>query len=389
MNNFSYYAPTRYYFGHDAQSKAGEMSAQLLGKKVMVIYGEGSAKRSGLLDEVLESLRSQGVDYVEFSGIRPNPTDGPVRKGIEIIRKENITGLLAVGGGSVIDSAKAMAIGALYEGDFWDFYSGKAVPEKALPIGVVLTIPAAGSEGSGNSVITLEDGLRKLSLRTDSVIRPKFALMNPELTYTLPAYQTACGIVDMMAHIFERYFTPTEGVEVTDRISEGLLKAIIEDAPKVINSPLDYDPRANIMWAGTLAHNGLCGTGKQEDWVSHFMEHEISAVYNVAHGAGLAVMLPAYMNFMAEHKPLRVAMMARNVFGVRNDNDREAAFEGVGLLSQFFVSIGMPVTFSQLGIENPDIPLLVKKLHENKGEEIGGYYRLGPADTTEIYKLAL
>lgn len=389
MNDFNFYTPTRYIFGRKAEDKAGEMSCRFLGKKVMVVYGQGSVVRSGLLEKVLNSLKDNGVDFVEFGGIQPNPTDGPVRKGIEICRSENVSGLLAVGGGSVIDTAKAIAIGVPYEGDFWDFYCGKSVPEKALPIGVILTIPAAGSEGSGNSVITLEDGLRKLSIRTDSVLRPVFALVDPELTYTLPPYQTACGIVDMMAHIFERYFTPTEGVEVTDRISEGLLRAIIEEAPKVFADPTAYDPRANIMWAGTLAHNGVCGTGKVEDWTSHAMEHEISAIYGVAHGAGLAVMLPAYMTFMAQHKPRRVAMMARNVFGVENHYEHSAALEGIQALKGFFMSIGMPVTFGELGIEHPDIDLMVKKLHENKGEVIGGYYRLNAEDTRKIYEFAL
>lgn len=389
MNDFKYYAPTRYIFGRDAQKNVGGMSAEFLGEKVLVVYGQSSAKKSGLLDQVLTSLKEQGVERVEFGGIMPNPTDGPVRKGIEICRQEGVTGILAVGGGSVIDTAKAIAAGVLYDGDFWDFYSGRAVPEKALPIGVVLTIPAAGSEGSGNSVITREEDLRKVSIRTEHVLRPVFALINPELSYTLPAYQTACGVVDMMAHIFERYFTPTEGTEVTDRISEGLLKAIIEDAPKILANPLAYDPRANIMWAGTLAHNGICGCGKAEDWSSHGMEHEISALYNVAHGAGLAVIFPAYMTYMAEHKPLRVAMMARNVFGIDVTDDNEAALKGVEKLKEFFKSIGMPLTMQELGVENPDIELMVKKLHENKGETFGAYYPLTSEETRAIYKLAL
>ena len=389
MNDFKFYTPTRYIFGHDAQNNAGAMAAELLGKKVLLVFGQGSVVKSGLLAATEESLKSHGVEFFEFGGIRPNPTDGPVRLGIELCRQEGITGILAVGGGSVIDTAKAIAAGVEYDGDFWDFFCGKAVPEKALPIGVILTIPAAGSEGSGNAVITKEEGLVKISIRTDSVLRPVFALINPELTYTLPAYQTACGVVDMMAHIFERYFTPTEGVEVTDRISEGLLKAIIEEAPKIFENPTAYDPRANIMWAGTLAHNGVCGCGKQEDWTSHAMEHEISAIYGVAHGAGLAVMLPAFMTFMAEHKPERVAMMARNVFGINEKDNREAALEGIAALKQFFSSIGMPVTFSQLGVENPDIDLMVKKLHINKGEKIGGYYPLTSKETEQIYRLAL
>ena len=367
----------------------GAMSAALLGGKVLLVFGQNSAKRSGLLDEVEKSLTEHGVSFVEFGGIRPNPTDGPVYQGIEICRREAVTGILAVGGGSVIDTAKAIAAGTLYNGDFWDFYSGKATPEMGLPIGVVLTIPAAGSEGSGNSVITKEDGLIKISIRTEHVLRPVFALINPELTYSLPPFQTACGIVDMMAHIFERYFTPTEGVEVTDRISEGLLKAIIEEAPKVIGNPTEYDPRANIMWAGTLAHNGVCGCGKQEDWSSHALEHEISALYNVAHGAGLSVVLLAFMTYMQSHKPFRVAMMGRNVFDVEERDDSRAAAEGIERLRRFFKSIDMPTTFAELGVEDPDIPLMVKKVHQNKGATFGAYYPVTPEVSEAIYRLCL
>lgn len=383
MLDFTYYTPTRYVFGRDAQKKAGEMSALHLGGKVLVVFGKNSARKSGLLDEVEKSLKEHGVEYIELGGIQPNPTDGPVRTGIETCRKENVTGILAVGGGSAIDTAKAIAAGVDYSGDFWDFFEGKATVEKALPIGVVLTIPAAGSEGSGNSVITKEDGLIKISIRTQA-LRPQFALMNPELTYTLPAFQTACGIVDMMAHILERYFTPTEGTDTTDGISEGLLKAIISEAPKVVKTdPRNYDARANIMWAGTLAHNGICGCGKVEDWVSHAMEHEISALYGVAHGAGLAVMFLAYMRYMAEHKPERVEKFAKNVMGV------ETPSEGITRLEEFFKSIDMPGTFAQLGVPNPDIELMVKKLHINKGDVFGGYYPVDRTVSEAIYRLAL
>lgn len=389
MIDFTFYTPTRYVFGRNAQANAGKMSAEILGKKVLVIFGQGSAKKSGLIDQVEQSLTEHGVDFIEFSGIKPNPTDGPVREAIQLCREENITGILAVGGGSVIDSAKAIAVGTPYSGDFWDFFAQKAHPEKALPIGVVLTIPAAGSEGSGNSVITKEDGLIKVGIHTDYLLRPRFALMNPELTYTLPPYQTACGIVDMMAHILERYFTPTEGTQVTDGISEGLLKAIMVTAPTVIKEPDNYDARANIMWAGTIAHNGVCGCGKQEDWTSHAMEHEISAIYGVAHGAGLAVIFPAYMKYMADHKPERVAMLARNVFGIEDEDTRNAAYKGAQAFEAFFASIGMPVTFAQLGIETPDIPRMVQKLHEIKGATLGAYYPITKTESTAIYTLAL
>lgn len=389
MNNFKYYTPTRYIFGKDAQKNAGQMTAELLGNKVLLVFGQGSAKKTGLLDEVEKSLKEHRVEFLEFGGIKPNPTDGPVRTGIELCKQEGVTGILAIGGGSVIDTAKAIAAGVTYEGDFWDFFCGKAVPDKALPIGVVLTIPAAGSEGSGNSVITKEEGLIKVSIRTDHVLRPLFALMNPELTYTLPPYQTACGIVDMMAHILERYFTPTQGVEVSDGISEGLLRAIIKVAPTVMHHPQDYDARANIMWAGTLAHNGICGCGKLEDWASHGMEHELSALYGVAHGAGLSVILLAYMKFMLQHKPERVAMLARNVLDVNLKNDQDTAEKGIEKLESFFKSLHMPVTLSELGVENPDIPLLVKKVHQNKGKTFGAYYPITEKESTAIYTLAL
>lgn len=389
MDNFTFYSPTKYVFGRGVESQSGALTASMVGRKVLLVYGMGSVVKSGLLDRVKKSLDEAGVSYHEFGGVKPNPTDDRVYEGIDIVRREGLDGLLAVGGGSAIDTAKAIACGVPYDGDFWDFYAGKKIVETALQVGVVLTIPAAGSEGSGNSVITKVDGMHKISLRTEVALRPKFALMNPELTFTLPPYQTASGIADMMAHIFERYFTMTPDVEITDRVAEGVLMAIVEEAPKVMADPCDYEARANIMWSGTLAHNGICGTGRREDWVSHFMEHEISSVYGVTHGAGLAVILPAWMTFMADHNPFKVAQMARRVFGVENHDDRSAALEGVTCLKAFFGSLGLPVTFAGLGIERPDIELLVKKLHEDKGEVIGGYYRLTPIETAEIYRLAL
>ncbi len=389
MNDFNFYTPTRYVFGRGVESQTGELTRWMGVKKVLIVYGGGSVVRSGLLQKVKSSLDAAGVEYAEMGGVQPNPTDGRVYEGIDICRREEITGVVAVGGGSAIDTAKAIACGVPYDGDFWDFYAGKKVVKEALPVGVVLTIPAAGSEGSGNSVITKLDGLHKISLRTDSALRPRFAVMNPELTFTLPPYQTASGIADMMAHIFERYFTNTPEVEVTDRVAEGVLKAIITEAPRVMAEPENYDARANIMWCGTLAHNGICGTGRQEDWVSHFMEHELSAVYGVTHGAGLAVITPAWMTFMATHNPKKGAQLARRVFDVENRDDTQAALEGIAKLKRFYSSLGLPVTLSQLGINDPDFDLLVAKLHENKGEIIGGYYRLTATETRQIYKLSL
>ena len=387
MNNFLFYSPTRYEFGRGAENRVGELTVESGMKHVLVLYGGGSAVRSGLLGRVRLSLEACGVPYSLMGGIEPNPTDDRVYEGIEAVRNLGVDGLIAVGGGSVIDTAKAIAAGAVYDGDFWDFFKGKPI-EKALPVGVVLTIPAAGSEGSGNAVITKVEGRHKISIRTDSVLRPKFALLNPELTFTLPPYQTAAGVVDMMAHIFERYFSPTEGTEVTDRLCEGLLKAIMNEAPKVLERPDDYDARANIMWAGTLAHNGVCGCGRAEDWVSHRMEHELSAVYGVTHGAGLAVVNPAWMTYMAVHRPERIVQMAHRVFDVpASGNDMEDALEGIGRLKEFYKSIGMPVTLTELGVKNPDFSLLVDKLHENMGETFGGYYPIDRKVSRSIYEL--
>ena len=389
MNDFNFYSPTKYIFGRDAQKQAGKMSSEFLGRRILLVFGKNSVKESGLLSEVESLLKEEGISFYEFGGIKPNPTDGPVRLGIDLCRREEISGILALGGGSVIDTAKAIAAGVPYEGDFWDFYSGKASPSTALPIGVILTIPAAGSEGSGNSVITREEDLRKVSIRTEFVLRPKFALMNPELTFTLPAYQTACGIVDMMAHILERYFTPTTGTEVSDGISEGLLKAIIMEAPIVMKEPRNYDARANIMWAGTLAHNGICGCGKAEDWASHGLEHEISALYDVAHGAGLSVILLAYMRVMRNLKPERIAMLGRNVWNLKAETETDAANKAIDKFESFFREIRMPVTFEELGVKDPDIELLVKRVHETKGNPFGAYYPVTPEISEAIYRLAL
>lgn len=390
MENFTFYSPTLYEFGRGAEEKTGMLTFLMGVKKVMIVYGKKYVKSNGLLDRIEMSLDTIGIEYVEFGGIEANPTDDKVYEAIAIARDKHIDGLLAIGGGSVIDTAKAVAAGVPYSGDFWDFFSGKAMVKNALPVGVVLTIPGAGSEGSGNAVITKRETLQKISLRTDSILKPRFAIVNPEFTFTLTAYQTATGVVDMMSHIMERYFSPTSNVEVSDRLAEGLLLSLINEAPKALADPTDYQARANIEWAGTLAHNGLVGCGRREDWVSHFMEHEISAVYGVTHGAGLAVVIPAWMAFMAHHKPSKVAQFGRRVFGVEARDDRTAAIEAVASLRAFFSAVlRMPLTFKGLGIEEPDIDLLVKKLHEDKGEIIGGYYKLNEKDTRQIYELML
>lgn len=388
MEHFSYCTPTRYLFGAGTEDAVGREAAAVGMKTVMIVYGGGSAVRSGLLDRVKQSLTQAGLTACELGGVEPNPTDGPVRRGIELCRRLGVDGLIAVGGGSVIDTAKAIAAGMPYQGDFWDFFAGKATVTQALPVGVVLTIPAAGSEGSGNTVITRVEDKCKISLRTDYVLRPKFAILNPELTYTLPPYQTASGVADMMAHIMERYFSPTADVQTTDRLCEGLLLAIMEEAPKVMARPDDYQARANIMWAGTLAHNGICGTGRIEDWSSHAIEHELSALYNVTHGAGLAVIFPAWLTLVAESRPGKVAQFARRVMGVECADDAAAATQGISRLKAFFKSIGLPVTLDELGVTDPDIDAMVRQLHQIKGQSFGGYLKLTPADTTRIYTLA-
>lgn len=387
MINFTYCTPTRYEFGRGVEEHVGQQAVAHGMHNVLVVYGRGTAAKSGLIDRTLGCLDASGVKHWELPGIIPNPTDDRVYEGIRIVRENGIDGIIAVGGGSPIDTAKAIAAGALYDGDFWDFYCGKAVIEKALPVGVILTIPAAGSEGSGNSVITRLDGLHKLGVRTETALRPRFALLNPELTFSLPPYQTAAGIVDMMAHIFERYFSPTEGVEVTDRIAEGVLKAIITEAPRVMADPHDYDARANIMWAGTLAHNGICGCGRNEDWASHGLEHELSALYGVTHGAGLAVVNPAWMTYVSWTRPAKIAQMARRVFDVDLTDDHAAAEEGIRRLREFYRSIGMPVTLMELGIDNPDIDRMVEAVHSHKGERFGTYMALGHEDTKAIYTM--
>lgn len=381
MNNFVFYSPTEFVFGKATEMQVGALARKHGARKVMIVYGGGSVVRSGLLDRVKQSLQEAGIEYCLMGGVQPNPVDTKVYEGIEFCRREQADMLLPVGGGSVIDTAKAIAAGVLYEGDFWDFYIGKTKVTKALKVAVVLTIPAAGSEGSGNTVITKLDGLQKLSLRVPEVLRPVFSIMNPELTYTLPPFQTACGVADMMAHIMERYFTNTQEVEIGDRLCEGTLMAIINEAPKVMRNPEDYGARANLMWAGMIAHNGTCGVGCEEDWASHFLEHEISAIYGVTHGAGLSVIFPAWMTWMVEHNVGKIAQYAVRVWGVPESEDKKAvALEGIGKLKNFFTSLGLPVTFKELGIENPDIDRLADSLHRNKGELVGNYVKLTKQD---------
>lgn len=391
MENFSFISPTEFVFGKNTEKEVGKYIKKYQGKKVLIHYGSGSIKRSGLLDRVKESLKAEGLEFVELGGVKPNPRSGLVYEGIDICKKENIDFILAVGGGSTIDSAKAIAIGALYDGDFWDFYRGKRV-DRALKVATILTIAAAGSEASTGSVITHEDGMFKRSAGGD-VMRPVFSILNPELTMTLPAFQTAAGITDMMAHLFERYFTNTKNVDLTDRLIEGILLSIIKAAPIVIKNPNDYEARATIMWAGMIAHNGITGVGREEDWASHQIEHELSALYDVAHGAGLATTFPAWMTYVYKNDVMRFARLFTNVFGVQMDfeNPEYTVLRGIEVLKEFFTSIGMPINFKELGAKEEDIDYMANKAcyGDGMGGTLGNFIKLKEEDIKNIYKLMI
>jgi len=391
MNNFTYYSPTFFAFGDGEEQKTGELVRRFGGTKVLLITGGGSVHRNGAYEAVTVSLRNAGLPWAELTGVQPNPRSGKVYEGIEIVRREQIDFLLALGGGSVIDTAKAIGLGAGYDGDFWDFFCGKAKAETTLPVGSVLTIAAAGSEGSASCVITHEDDNLKWSCPRTDVIRPKFAVMNPRYTCTLPAYQTASGATDIMAHILERYFTNTPDVILTDHLCEGLMKTVLEAGPKALADPSAYAPRADLMWAGMLAHNELCGTGRAQDWASHQIEHELSALYDCAHGAGLAVILPAWMEFVMHHDIPRFVRFAVNVMGCEPDasNPERTALEGITRLRNFFRSLGMPVTLEEIGAKAEDIPAMID--HRKKkpgGFPFGGFVQIGSSEMETILRLA-
>ncbi len=389
MNNFTFYSPTCFVFGKETEHQAGSLVRRFGGSRVLIHYGGGSAVRSGLIDRVKASLDAEGISCFLLGGVQPNPRSGLVYEGIELCRKEGIDFILAVGGGSAIDSAKAIAAGVVYDGDFWDFYSGKPI-EKALPVGTVLTIAAAGSEGSPDSVITLENGMFKRGASGDA-IRPKFSILNPALTQTLPPYQTAAGITDIMAHLYERYLTNTPEAEVTDRLIEALLLTMIHEGPRVIADPDNYDARANIMWAGMMAHNNSCGVGRSQDWNSHNIEHELSALYDCAHGAGLAVTMPAVFTYVMKHDVMRFAQAAVRVWGCEMDfaHPEVTAREGIERMRRFFKSIGMPGSFAELGAREEDIPTLVHMLCWGDGRQgsISGFVTLTEADCEAIYRM--
>jgi len=387
MDNFEFYSPTRFVFGRGAEAKTGELVKRCGGTKVLLHFGGGSVKTNGVYDKVVASLEAAGVKYVPLGGVKPNPRSGLVRDGIELCRREKVDFVLAVGGGSVIDSSKAIAFGTLYDGDFADHYFGKDVktPKQitvALPIGSVLTIAAAGSEGSANSVVNLEPGNRKRAA-TGEGLRPKFAVLNPEFTYTLPPYQTACGAVDIFAHLVERYFTPTKDVLVSDEIIEGLMRSVVSASVRALADPKDYSARADLMWAGSLAHNNVCGVGRAQDWASHGIEHELSALYDCAHGAGLAVVMPAWMDYVKSSGIERFARFASRVFGVGDGEAVAMADEGIRRYRAWIKSLGMPSNFAELGADPKDIPALVTNLGLN-GNTLGSFRPLVDADVAAI-----
>jgi len=386
MNNFTFQNTTKIIFGKGTENTVGS-EVKKYSRKILLHYGGGSIKKSGLYDRVTKSLKDAGIEYIELGGVKPNPRLSLVYEGIELCRKNNIDFILAVGGGSVIDSAKGIAAGMYYDGDVWDLYTRKGRAEKALPVGVILTIPAAGSESSGASVITKEEGQLKRDIGYD-FLRPQFAILNPEICFTLPPYQIACGAADIMAHIMERYFTNTPHVELTDRLSEATMTTVINNVPKVLKKPDDYDAFAEVMWAGTFAHNDMLGTGREEDWASHNIEHELSGIYDIAHGAGLAIIFPAWMKYVYKHNLNRFVQFAVRVWKVEQDfsDPEKTALEGIARTEAFFRSIGLPVRLSEAGIGEDRFEEMADKCAGNG--TVGGLMKLRREDIVNIYKLA-
>ena len=386
MLNFEFCSPTHFSFGKETETKTGPLVKQFGGTKVLIHYGGGSAEKSGLLNRVRDSLKKEGISFTELGGVKPNPRSGLVYEGIDLCKKEAVDFILAVGGGSVIDSAKAIAAGVFIEGDFWQYWETKTPVPKALPVGVVLTIPAAGSESSHNTVITNEKTMVKRGT-TGQCLRPRFAVLNPELTFTLPQWQTASGASDIIAHVLERYFSNTEDVEITDRLCEALLLTMVRETPRVIKDPTCYEARANIMWAGALAHNNVVGVGREQDWATHALEHELSALRDVTHGAGLAVLFPAWMEKALPSNPKVFAKMAERIFGIApGANDTETGLAGIRAWRDFFNTIGMPSTLRELGMQEEDLPYMANRLMLKKDGTFGNFIKLTPADAEEIYR---
>lgn len=352
MKDFVYDNSTRMIFGKGTENQVGALMAEL-GKKVLLVYGGGSIKKSGLYDRVCAALKEAGLEFVELSGVQPNPRLSLVHEGVELCRRENVDCILAVGGGSVMDCAKAIGFGVLYKGDVWDLFDKGMVANPCLPIGVIVTIPASGSESSHALIITKEEGHHKRAMASLNA-RPKFAILNPELTYTLPEYQTACGIVDMLCHVMERYLAHMEKADLTDRLCEGIMRSIIYNAHIVMKQPDNYDARGELMWAGTIAHNDFFGVGRDQDWAAHNIEHELSAEYDIAHGAGLAIIFPAWCRFIAPERKKLFVQFAVRVWDVDMWYGDEDAIieESICRMESFFKSLNMPTRLSEIGVDS-------------------------------------
>ncbi len=391
MRNFEFYNPARIVFGKGAEARIGSLIRANGGSKVLLHYGSGSVKRNGVLDKVKQSLDQEGIDYIELGGVKPNPRYALIQQGIALCKREGVDFILAVGGGSTIDSSKGIAAGCLYEGDLWEdlYMFPDKQPTRALPIGTVLTIPAAGSESSQASVVTNEDGWMKRDIVAECLI-PRFAVMNPEFTFSLPAYQTACGASDILAHMMERYFTQVPHVDLTDRLLEGAMRTVLHYGPVVISEPENYDARAEIMWAGTLAHNNLLDTGREGDWASHEIEHELSGMFDIAHGAGLSIIFPAWMRYVWRDNPARFVQFARRVIGVdyAMEDEERTVGEMISRLEGWYRRMGLPIRFSDAGLDAGKIEEMARKCMINR-EATGHFRKLGEADVVEIYRLAL
>ena len=386
MKNFEFQNSTKIIFGKDSEKKVGT-EVKKYSSKILLHYGGGSIKKYGLYDRVISCLKKEDIGIVELGGVLPNPRLKLVKKGIGLCRQEKIDFILAVGGGSVIDSAKAIAIGVPYKGDVWDFFEEKTKIKESIAIGVILTIPAAGSEVSGASVITNEDGLYKKGL-VANIMRPKFSILNPELTFTLDNNQTAIGVADIVAHIMERYFTQEKNVDLTDRLCEATFKTLIRNTPVVLKENDNYAARAEVMWAGSVAHNDLLDTGRVTDWASHMIEHELSAIYDIAHGEGLAIIFPAWMKYVYKNNIERFAQFGQRIWGVDfHPYDLEGmAREGIKRFEDFLKRIGLKTRLSEISISDDRFKEMAKKCTENG--PVGNFVKLGKEDVLNIYNLA-
>ncbi|MCI6534999.1 MAG: iron-containing alcohol dehydrogenase [Lachnospiraceae bacterium] len=392
MQNFNYYAPTRVVFGKGTENEVGKLIKEQNCKKVLVHYGGGSVIRSGLLDRVYTSLGAEGIAYTTLGGVVPNPRLSKVREGIELCQREGVDFILAVGGGSVIDSSKAIGYGLTNEGDVWDFYAKKRTASACLPIGTILTISAAGSEMSDSSVITNEDGWIKRGY-SSNYCRCKFAILNPELTYTLPDYQTQSGCVDIMMHTMERYLNHSTNMEMTDGISEALIRTVMKSSRILKQDPTNYEARAEVMWAGSLSHNGLTGCGTDGgDWASHQLEHELGGMFDVAHGAGLAAVWGSWARYVYKDRADRFAKLAENVLMVpHNDTPEKTALAGIEAMEDYYRSVDMPTSLRELGIEPTEeqIQELADKCSFQNTRTIGKVKVLNREDIAKIYRMAL